>query len=213
MSNSNYLQHFQNLIDVTEAHGGLFYDPAIIEYVTDKAHPGEAYPDLDEADKIVVRQKANDLAQATMFLDFSDKRRYGKLLKELENMFTRGNNDYPLDLVKAYNVLCEYKCWTPKMTTPLSTDVAFVQTGDTDVKNTEWHKKATCHNCGKKGHIRPNCRENEEESEPEEEKETEPKVKKPTLKKKVPKSKKNKKDGIGWVQSLVKSCLTTNFLA
>ena len=45
------------------------------------------------------------------FLCQSDIKRYGRLLEELENDFTKGNSNYPTDLVTAYRMISEYKNW------------------------------------------------------------------------------------------------------
>ena len=65
-------------------------------------------------------------------------------------------------MVKAYQLLNEYKQWNPRATLPESLVVAFLQQGNNNKsaqRTTEWKKKATCHNCGQKGHIRPECPE------------------------------------------------------
>jgi hypothetical protein len=97
-----------------------------------------------------------------MFIHQSDCRRYGKLSKELENSFTKENDDYPYNLVSACHLINEYKCWQPKTTAPGSSGVAFSQKGkpknDKDKnKDDSWQKKATCHHCGEIGHIRRKC--------------------------------------------------------
>ena len=61
-------------------------------------------------------------------------------------------------MVKAYQLLNEYKQQNPRATLPESSGVAFSQQGNnnkSEQRTTEWKKKATCHNCGQKGHIRP----------------------------------------------------------
>ena len=79
-----------------------------------------------------------------------------------------GNDDYPSDLIKAYHMLNEYQHWTPKKQDVDTNSVAFAQAEEEKKKkqnggsgsgrnNTDWHKTATCHNCSKKGHIKPNC--------------------------------------------------------
>ena len=82
-----------------------------------------------------------------------------------------GNDDYPEDLIKAYHMLNEYQHWTPKKQDVDTNSVAFAQAekekkekekqngGSGGRNNTNWHKTMTCHNCGKKGHIKPNCPE------------------------------------------------------
>ena len=87
----------------------------------------------------------------------SDPRRYGKLMEDLENDFTRGNDDYPLTLVKAYHMINEFKHYVPKAVSPDSSNVAFAQKSgtDKDAKHEAWKAKADCHHCGAIGHIRP----------------------------------------------------------
>ena len=90
-----------------------------------------------------------------MFIAQSDHHRYGKLSKELKNDFTKGNNDYPTNLVSAFHLINEFKQWQPPMTTPASSRVAFA--GCTCQSDDDWKKSAICHNCRKKGHIHPDC--------------------------------------------------------
>ena len=37
------------------------------------------------------------------------RKRYGKLLTELQNDYTKGNNNYPENIIKSYNLLGQYK--------------------------------------------------------------------------------------------------------
>ena len=83
---------------------------------------------------------------------------YGKLFEELENDFTKGHNNYPTDMVKAYQLLNEYKSWRPASSAPQSEGVAFAQKGkQEDTSNKDWAADKTCYQCGEKGHIKPNC--------------------------------------------------------
>ena len=88
-----------------------------------------------------------------------------------------GNDDYPSDLVKAYHMLNEYQHWMPTKKQDIDTNlVAFTQAEEEKKKkqngsgrnngssnNTDWHKTVTCHNCSKKGHIKPNCPDKDKE--------------------------------------------------
>ena len=130
----------------------------------EQRHPGLAYETLTEEQKLNLHSSASELYQATMFLHQSDRRRYGKLLEEIENAFTKGNNNYPETLVKAYHLLSEYKHYQPKFVpTDSSSSVAFVQKTKSmsrtseKVKDDSWILKATCHECGEIGHIHPQC--------------------------------------------------------
>ena len=105
---------------------------------------------------------------ACAFISQADTRKYGRLKEELENDFTKGSNTYPQEMVKVYKLLNEYQNWTPKHQMPESTGVAFSQTVSVDKKKDDWKQKATCHHCGKKGHIRPDCPDIEQDSEKDE---------------------------------------------
>jgi hypothetical protein len=94
---------------------------------------------------------------ATAFVLQCNRRRYGKLLEELENDFTKGHNKYPSDTVKAYQLLNKYKHWKPNSKVPQSEGVAFAQRGDKSEGSQEWAADKTCYECGKKGHIKPHC--------------------------------------------------------
>ena len=42
----------------------------------------------------------------------ADCGRYGKLIKEVENAYLKGNNDYPTTPTESYNLLVNYKNYT-----------------------------------------------------------------------------------------------------
>jgi hypothetical protein len=163
MTNHEYLQRFQNLVDVATAYNGQLHDQAIVDITTERLHPGISYETLNAAQKAIVQTTSSELYLATMFIHQSDHRRYGKLSEDLENSFTKGNDDYPDNLVSAYHLINEYKCWQPKSAAPDSSGIAFAQKNskgkDDQSKNKDdsWQKKATCHHCSELGHIRPNC--------------------------------------------------------
>ena len=50
---------------------------------------------------------------ACAFLYQSDRKRHGRLLEELEKYYTKGNFNYPTDLLSAYRMISEYKNWQP----------------------------------------------------------------------------------------------------
>ena len=134
MTNHEYLQRFQNLVDVATAYNGQMHDQAIVDIATERFQAGVAddatrvtYDALTEAQKLVVQTASSELYLATMFIHQSDRRRYGKLSEDLENSFTKGNDDYPNNLVSAYHLINEYKCYQPKSAAPESSGVAFAQ--------------------------------------------------------------------------------------
>jgi hypothetical protein len=51
---------------------------------------------------------------ALAFLMQANQQKYGKLLKDLANTFTMGNDKYPADMTGAYNLLVNYKVSNPQ---------------------------------------------------------------------------------------------------
>ena len=126
-----------------------------------------------------------------MFLVQCNKRCYGRLLKDLKNNYTRVVDGYPQSIIQAFKLLNKYKCWQPRAAVPNVQGTAFAQSGGG--KDDDWQKKATCHHCKKKGHIRPNCLKlNKEEDDCNETNNKEPHASKQSKKNKT---KNNKKGG------------------
>ena len=62
------------------------------------------------------------------FIYSSEKRWYGKTIKYLENVHTKGNIDYIQDIVKSYQLLNEFKNFNPRHNqVPKSDEVSFEQ--------------------------------------------------------------------------------------
>jgi hypothetical protein len=165
MSNHDYLQRFQTLVNVATSYTGQLHDQAIVHIVTEQHHPNIAYTTLTNPQKQAVQTASSELYLATMFIHQSDRSRCGKLSKDLKNSFTKGNDDYPENLVFAYHLINKFKCWQPKQeSVPDSSGVTLAQTkgkgkvkGDTKAEDDSWQKKATCHHCSEVGRICHNC--------------------------------------------------------
>jgi hypothetical protein len=145
------------------SYHGQLHDQAITNIVTERLHPGTEYSALNANQQETVQTASSDLYLTTMFIHQSNRRRYGKLSEDLENSFTKGNDNYPENLDSACHLINEFKCWQPKPNTPDSSGVAFTSKGkakgkgDSKDKDGFWQKKATCHHCKQVGHICPNC--------------------------------------------------------
>jgi hypothetical protein len=72
---------------------------------------------------------AKDLCLATVFTLQCDRHHCKKLVKELENNFTKDHNENSLDMVKAHQLLNECKRWRSVSSAPQSEGVAFAHKG------------------------------------------------------------------------------------
>ena len=111
LSYPQYLLRFTNLHDIASSMGGNIHDQAIENIAAEKLF---GIKDLQEkeitkSEKNLIQSTAEDMYLAVAFIMHADKRRFGKLQEDLENDYTKGNNNYPLDLVKAHQLLNDYK--------------------------------------------------------------------------------------------------------
>ena len=83
MTNHEYLQRFQTLVDVAMSYHGQLYDQAILDIVTERMHPDTEYSALTKEQTETVQTASSDLYLTTMFIHQSDRRRYGKRFGEL----------------------------------------------------------------------------------------------------------------------------------
>ena len=66
---------------------------------------------------------------------------YGRLVEELEHNHTKGNNNYPTNMLKAYQLINEYKSWTPRTSLPEVSGVAFSHKGTSKQRKELWSGK------------------------------------------------------------------------
>ena len=66
-----------------------------------------------DAEKATAIMAAREEYLAISFLMKSDKKRYGSLLVDVENEYTRGIDSYPKTLSKAYDMLVNYRSAQP----------------------------------------------------------------------------------------------------
>ena len=99
---SSYLEHFRSLVEVLEHYGGAIgEDPGLLDATAAVSSNTE---DTTERLKI-----ARDRTLALAFLKQADRRRFGTLWADIENQFSRGNDQYPINLTAAYSLLVNFK--------------------------------------------------------------------------------------------------------
>jgi hypothetical protein len=107
-SNASYLEKFSNCVSVIEQFGGELG----VESEGVKAELILNNIDLENASEVQVIAAtvvARDKCLVVAYLSGSDKNRYGSLVEDLENDYTKGNNNYPETLNAAYNLVVNYR--------------------------------------------------------------------------------------------------------
>ena len=154
LSNQEYLQKFQNHVDVVLSFGCTLHDPMINNIVASRDYNTEDYTQLNSNEIDEVLEKSKKMYMALVFIDHACPIRYKKLQDELENDFSKGNDLYPKTLVKAYHLLNEFKSTKIKIENPVKIEpgLTFAQK-HFSVANPPASKKKEphCFGCGKKG--------------------------------------------------------------
>ena len=127
----DYLDRFMNLVDMVESYDAKLYDQAMFKIAQDSTvYSTTAEADLQDEKIKMIETTAQEIYLACAFVINSNLRQYGRLIEELENEYTKGNDNYPHNMVKSHQLLNEYKQWNPRATLPESSGVAFLQQGN-----------------------------------------------------------------------------------
>jgi hypothetical protein len=167
-----YLKEFQSLVQVLEHYGAALgaegpYQDSVKEQVMADA-PDGGFSTEEYRKRAVMAAKKKSVAIA--FLKRADRKQYGGLWSELENIYTRGQDHYPSDLTGAYNLLLNYKAPPApshgRRDPPVHTadDVSSV-TGVTFLQRAApiagrdgiVHANITCYHCDSLGHYASEC--------------------------------------------------------
>ena len=126
LSNPDYLDRFMNLVNMADYYDATLYDQAVFKIVQDSTvYSTTAEADISEDEQKMVKTTAREIYLSCAFVVNSDLKRYGCLIEELENDYKKGNDNYPHNMVKAYQLLNEYNQWNPRATLPEASGVAF----------------------------------------------------------------------------------------
>jgi hypothetical protein len=179
-TNSNYMSKFKNTTEVIEHYGGnIGEDKALVNEelktilkATNQDTLSRASTQAIEAATEMARNKSHAIA----FLKRADKIRYGLLITELENQFTRGTDQYPTNITETYNLLVNYKkpiaAREKNQTRTPREDNRRGNNNDRNTNNTQtdelaFVQRATetppidevqCYNCQQMGHYASSCR-------------------------------------------------------
>ena len=93
MTNNDYLQRFRNIVYVATAYNVQFHEHTIVDIVTETNIHGTAYKTLTYANKVLIQTSPQKLCMATMFISQAERCQYGKMNEELENYFTKVDDD------------------------------------------------------------------------------------------------------------------------
>jgi hypothetical protein len=162
-----YLERFRNSVEVIKHCGGsIGMDPGLVDEVLKMAIPTALTRDTASAEQIrSAEQYTRERYLACALLMGSDPHRYGKLIKDLENNFTQGRDNYPKNLVDAYNLLVHWKQDPRNLMRVLGTSndgAAFANVGDDKEESGNNRQppdksRITCWKCKKKGHYASSC--------------------------------------------------------
>ena len=108
MANNEYYEKFKDLVTNSERLGGEIgvQTDRVNEILQDIATDPDAPTDNERE---AARSQAKDEYLAILFLLNSDKKRYGNLMRDIENEYTRGTDSYPTTLSAAYDYLVNYR--------------------------------------------------------------------------------------------------------
>ena len=169
---ATYLKNFEAILSVLEHLGiQLGAEPILIECAATELGLGLTAT-LSTADLSKCKATAMERFQAIVFLYCADTKRYSNLLHDLENLQSRGEDQYPKMIADAYNMLAQYKApTTGRRPTPNPsggpTGVSFLQAGatapgaDTDEPIPDNRGllfiAIRCFHCNRLGHYSSKC--------------------------------------------------------
>ena len=158
-----YLECFQNCVDVVEHCGGTVgvHQSMVSDILT------ESNITTPSTDKLAAATAtAKDKYLSYVFIYASDRVRYGRMIEDLENQYTQGNDNYPKTMNAVFKLLVYWKCSSPQ---PIGTparggdSMAFATTKEEREKENVEKKvepplhKIQCYRCREMGHYATSC--------------------------------------------------------
>jgi hypothetical protein len=155
-TNAGFLEQFLTSVEVLEQYGGTIGkdEGAIEDEIVAAGYTAPA----SVAERETASNTAREKFLAMSFLYAVDKFRYGKLLDELENDFTKGVDHYPDTITKAYTLVVNFK-FQQRQVGRLFNDSEAVSFANVDGKRTAPPDITTvkCYCCQKMGNYASDC--------------------------------------------------------
>lgn len=136
LSNKQYHQKFQNLVEYVDGCGGGLGNVKALQ--TEMLQKVAAIPGTPTADEIVLaKTKARDRFCATMFFLRADKDCFGVLQRKMYNDKLQGTDKYPNTIIEAYHLMVNWQPeFKPRSGNSATNDgVAFANMGGNDHKD------------------------------------------------------------------------------
>jgi hypothetical protein len=164
---SEYFDQFKSLLEVLDSLDAI---PEASEKSI--AHLERLAPSVPDADGVIptrgralmtrgralMKKAAQDYEIAAAFLYNADQKRYGSLVKGLENSYQLGRHEYPRNLQAAYSLLSG---WRPEYEHGAGPTEGLVCTtqgqGDDSKPGPKNKEHITCFTCHEKGHYANEC--------------------------------------------------------
>jgi hypothetical protein len=159
MTCAAYLKEFNNNVDVVSYCGGTIgMSPLLFLGLATEINFNQAT--ATEAERLRVSAAARERYLATAFIMGADRRRFGRLLLDIENSFLRNTDIYQKTMTAAFNLLANWNEEASRTNRVVSDGVAFTNDSMTlATPGRPWRDIATvkCHNCGVMGHYSSDC--------------------------------------------------------
>ena len=146
----DYTKRFKVSKDVLESHLG---GPVILKKFIMKM---DGFKSETQEDYAVLASTAFEQYSAYLFIEQSDKKKYGSILNGLSTQYSLGNDQYPKTMAEAINVLSNHKFDTSYNQSQRMTS----NRNDTDEQAPSLsfiQLEGKCYCCGTAGHMSPNC--------------------------------------------------------
>jgi hypothetical protein len=165
----DYYKTFRNNLEVIEHNGGSFgMEPSLTTMGLAKIDPALTMDSATPAQIAEAAETGKEAAMACAFLLGADRKRFGKLIEDLENSFTQGHDKFPKTLSDAYKLLVNWKQDPRHLVqlvrgnagngTDTGAEVAFANVGEEGTSRTSRDtSNIQCYNCQQFGRYTSNC--------------------------------------------------------